>query len=146
MKTAEEKIKLIRTIEKEIPDENNPEMGTHLLAQFIEDGDLDVRIEALKALYQFDKERSLRLLRALALKQDPAVRLKAAITLADISTVESLSVILGMVYDDDLKVRKAVLKKLTDVRNKKSVPSKVFNDKLTYLIDEIRKRERWIIE
>lgn len=146
MKTPEQKIKLIQTIEQEISNEKNREMGAGLLEPFLNEVDLAVRLEAVRVLYNFDKARSLKILKSLSAEKNPDVRMKTVIAAGEIATAESLSILLNMVYDEDMSVRKAVLKKLNGVKNKGTIQSKVFNDKLKYLLDEIRKRERWIID
>lgn len=146
MKTPEQKIKLIQTIEKEISREKNREMGIRLLAPFLADMDISIRLEVLRVLYYFDKAKSLKTLKLLAAGKNPEIRMKAVLTAGEIATAESLTILLGMVYDEDMSVRKAVIKKLNEVKNKGSIKSKVFNEKLKYLLDEIRKRERWIMD
>jgi HEAT repeat protein len=146
MKTTEQKLRIIQAIEKEVTRDKNCALGTKLLAPFLEEEDIAVRTEALRVLHCFDSEKSLKLLKNLLKAKEPETRMKAVLTLGEIATAESLSLLVGMVYDPDMGVRKAVIKKLNEVKNKKLIKSDLFNEKLQFLLTEIRKREKWIMD
>ena len=52
----------------------------------MDDEDISVKVEALRVLYLFDKNRSLRLLKTLSKNKDPNIRMKAVLTLGEIAT------------------------------------------------------------
>jgi len=146
MDETNRKIQLIQLIEKEMLHDKNRMIATKLIEPYINDKDIDVKLQALKTLYYFDEDKALKMLLELSKSSDPDIRIKTVDVVSDITSVKSIQILFDMINDVEISVRKKVLKKLIDIKNRKLIPSKEFNEKLELLLKEIQRKENWIME
>ncbi|NIM03066.1 hypothetical protein GTN66_02810 [bacterium] len=106
----------VELIESTIDD---PEVGQRLLKPFLEDRDSRVRANAGKALYKYNKERGMIVLTEMINSDDQWMRLSGAWALGEIGSKTAAEILLSLLQDSWMFVRKRAAKSLEKIVTQK---------------------------
>jgi len=118
---TDKKFQGIDIIEAELSSDNRIEtsMARDLLAPFLNDSDIEIRIRAIKTLYKYSKTDAEEIALALAGHKKPAFR-KAFCRLTNLVTPEKSITALGkLIKEDDPEIERCAIRSLVDIKNMK---------------------------
>ena len=98
---------------------DDPEVGQRLLKPFLEDRDSRVRANAGKALYKYNKERGMVVLTEMINSDDQWMRLSGAWALGEIGSKTAAEILLSLLQDSWMFVRKRAAKSLEKIVTQK---------------------------
>ena len=101
-----ERAKSVEALERTVKD---PKMAIRIFTPFLNDPDNRVRANAVKAIYKYDPEGAISVLRDMASNENRWMRLSAAWVCGEIAAPEISSILEALIEDGDLKVRKRAI-------------------------------------
>jgi len=102
-----QRAKSVEALERTIKD---PKMAVRILSPFLKDPDNRVRANACKALYKYDPEGTLAVIKEMAYNESRWMRMSAAWVCGEIATPEVCSILESLIEDSDQKVRARTIK------------------------------------
>jgi len=139
-----DRVKGVEIIEAELVEETDTEIAQRLLIPFLEDKDSKVRATAAKALYKYNSNKALQILKDMSKSKDRVTRLNAAWSLGEISSDLSAEILLDLINDTDYHVKRVVLKFLQRILKTNKSISPVLSEKISKVITDARIKEGWI--
>ena len=138
------KIQEIKIIEAELIDEKDSEIGERLISPYLNDPDIKVQAVAAKVLYKYNKILALHKLDEMTKSTDFSARIYAVKSLVEITADESANMILSLVADSDLNVKREALKALLRLKSKKEISDTVKNE-IENTLQKVKSEGEWII-
>jgi tetratricopeptide (TPR) repeat protein len=108
----------IEVIEAELVADNSKEMRDRLLENFLKDNDIKVKSKALQVLHKYNPAKAFDNIKKMSADADTNTRICAAEILGNITSKESISLLISMWKDPDEKVQREVLKSLSNIYEK----------------------------
>jgi len=139
-----DRVKGVEIIEAELVEETDTEIAQRLLIPFLEDKDSKVRATAAKALYKYNSNKALQILKDMSKSKDRVTRLNAAWSLGEIGSDLSAEILLDLINDTDYHVKRVVLKFLQRILKTNKSISPVLSEKISKVITDARIKEGWI--
>ncbi len=103
-----------------IGDNQDSETAEQLLAPFLDDNNNRVKANAIKALYRYNRERSVKMIEEMVLSEDKWSRMSGVWVMGEVEDLEGISLLLNVVSTEkEEKVKKRILRTLKKIKENK---------------------------
>lgn len=100
-------------------------------------------IKSAISLYQFNQELALNSLKEMTRNHNPAVRMNTILALSEISSPETVEILLNLIDEPDYPVKKTLLEALLKLRENPSL-SEETRQKISSALREEKLKREWI--
>ncbi|MFH1823803.1 MAG: HEAT repeat domain-containing protein [Candidatus Firestonebacteria bacterium] len=141
-----DRVKGVEIIEAELVEETDADIAQKLLVPFLEDNDDKVKATASKALYKYNPNKALQILKEMSKNKNRVVRLNAAWGLGEIGSDLSAEILLNLINDVDYHVKRVVLKFLQKIlkTNKDNLPVSL-SARISKELTDVKIKEGWVM-
>ncbi len=103
-----------------IGDNQDSETAEQLLAPFLDDNNNRVKANAVKALYRYNRKKSMEMIEEMVLSKDKWFRMSGVWIMGEVEALEGISLLLNVVSTEkEEKVKKRILRTLKKIKENK---------------------------